>query len=104
MNKLLRVFIVLALLAQLSVWLICPRVGHGAPSFDERYRGTERAQAYFHWLDEPSPTNTARWEDEMNVLHSHVRVRDSALFVLVAAFDAAMVFLFWNYGAAKTVR
>jgi hypothetical protein len=86
------IFIALPLLASLFV-----------PAGQPRYRIRERIEAMKAYTLNPSATTKAALDDEFARLHHHEKKFDIVVPLSLLALDVVVVYLFWNYGAKKTL-
>ena len=98
--------IVLALFLELVVFefgsLIIFGPGHGQ-IVDTRYRQKERIAAFNDYEYHRSPENTARFQEELRLMHKH---EDWKLYLALGLFvvvNGAGIYYYWNYGNRKAL-
>jgi hypothetical protein len=95
-TKIIRCLIVAAVVLQFLWFMILPAGNRLAP------KSPEMAQALRAFeTNRSAATEAAMWEQVCRDESRNTR-RDEAIFSLMLLADAAVIYLFWNYGIKKT--
>jgi hypothetical protein len=92
--KTIRLHIIVFVLLTLFASLVLPV---GQP----RYRIRERIKAMEAYTLSPSASTKVALDDEFVRLHHHEKMMCVILVPSVLLIDAALIYLFWNYGTRK---
>ena len=96
-----KVAVILLILISKFVWFAWPRFGHGSV-IEERYRRDERMEAHRAWIENPSPTTKAAFDEEDSRLYDYMAKRAIVILLVLTVLNGVGIYYVWTYGSRKT--